>query len=179
MNIKQADISRFYKHISTINFKTQPDICWMMDLCCADNGYHRIAIDKKSRDAHRVSYIIHKGPIPDDLQIRHICHNKRCVNPNHLIIGTHQDNMDDRSNADRQAKGSNNGNSLLTETLVREIIIDIWNGKYISAAEIGRKYEVYDTTILDILNGKRWTHITNQLQVPLLDIKMKLKSMSI
>ncbi|MBK0296109.1 HNH endonuclease [Bacillus sp. S34] len=47
-------------------------------------GYGRFFLDGKKRRAHRVSYQMHKGPIPDDKVIDHICRNKRCVEPSHL-----------------------------------------------------------------------------------------------
>lgn len=51
--------------------------------------------------AHRVSYMEHFGPIPDGLMVRHRCHRRRCVNPEHLVLGTNSDNMKDMMEAKR------------------------------------------------------------------------------
>lgn len=63
----------------------------------------------KSYPAHRLSYMINVGDIPDGLQILHKCNNKKCVNPDHIYAGTHTDNMDDLREAGTLA-GKNNPN---------------------------------------------------------------------
>src|SRR5437899_2909447 len=62
-----------------------------------------------TRTAHRVSYELFRGPIPEDKQVLHTCDVRSCVNPNHLYLGTHEDNMNDRSARGRTAKGSQHG----------------------------------------------------------------------
>lgn len=66
--------------------------CWLWD-GCTTVGYGRIYMDGKLALAHRVSYEAHKGPIPDGLQVDHLCRVKSCVNPDHLEAVTAKENM--------------------------------------------------------------------------------------
>lgn len=58
-------------------------------------GYGAINIGGKIKYAHRVSYELHNGPIPDGMLVMHLCDNRRCVNPSHLAVGTDSDNNRD------------------------------------------------------------------------------------
>ena len=100
---------------------TQTEGCWEWQGSMFSNGYGRFGIERKSRRAHRVSYEIHKGEIPANNLVRHTCDNRRCVNPNHLLIGTHSDNMKDMTDRGRQAKGLNQGSAKLSQTQIDEI----------------------------------------------------------
>lgn len=65
-------------------------------------GYGRLGFKNKLVLAHRLSWRAHKGEIPDGLCVLHKCDNRKCINPDHLFLGTHQDNMADR---DRKKRG--------------------------------------------------------------------------
>ncbi len=65
------------------------------------SGYGAFRLNGKTQSAHRVSYVLHKGEIPEDLLICHSCDNRRCVNPNHLFICTYYENMQDCKNKGR------------------------------------------------------------------------------
>lgn len=67
-------------------------MCWSWTGCLNSKGYGCVGFDKKVRLTHRVSYELHIGPIPDGLQIDHLCRNKRCCNPHHLEPVTAQVN---------------------------------------------------------------------------------------
>lgn len=59
-----------------------------------ENGYGAIKIAGKVKSAHKYSYILHKGDVPENLSVSHTCHNKLCVNPEHLILVTKKENYD-------------------------------------------------------------------------------------
>ena len=63
----------------------------------------------KTMGAHRASYLIFKGEIPKGKIVRHTCDNCPCINPEHLILGTHKENGEDRAKRDRSASGTRNG----------------------------------------------------------------------
>ena len=68
------------------------------------NGYGVIRINKKNELAHRLSYTMNLGPIPEGLWVLHKCDNRGCVNPNHLFLGTRSDNVNDMYKKGRGAK---------------------------------------------------------------------------
>lgn len=63
--------------------------------CLHKDGYGLFAFGGKTRLAHRASWLIHRGPIPDGLHVMHGCDNPQCVNVDHLSLGTRSDNMQD------------------------------------------------------------------------------------
>lgn len=79
--------------------------CWGWAASTAPKGYGCLGLGGgRVGRAHRVSYELHYGPIPDGLHVLHTCDNPGCVNPAHLRLGTNADNV-----ADRQAKGRYRG----------------------------------------------------------------------
>jgi hypothetical protein len=86
------------------------DSCWLWTSTVNSSGVARFSIGQKQHQASRVSWLIHNGPFDLSLFMCHKCDNPRCVNPDHLFLGTHLDNM-----ADMRAKGrSVNANALKT-----------------------------------------------------------------
>jgi len=77
--------------------------CWVWTGARSQFGYGNLTTNGKQENAHRVSWEIHFGPIPDGIRVLHACDNPPCVRPFHLFLGTQKDN-----NRDREAKGRGN-----------------------------------------------------------------------
>lgn len=129
------------------------------------HGYGGIQINGIDCIASRVSYALHNGIFDNSLHVLHTCDNPECVNPKHLFLGTHQDNMRDMVNKGRARKGfpidtrgTNNTNSKLTEEDVINIR-RIYKPRKTPRHQIARIFGVEKSTIDSILGGKTWAHV--------------------
>lgn len=134
--------------------------CWEWQGAISSGRYGHMWCVDKNVYAHRISYALHYGPIPEGMLVLHKCDNTKCVNPDHLFLGTHQDNMDDCVNKRRIAHGSKNGQSKLNEEQVLEIKKELADSKdWHVVKTLAKKYGVHNTTIYKIRNGSTWSHI--------------------
>ena len=106
----------------------------------------------KTFRAHRVAWEEVNGPIPQGMLVCHKCDNPSCVNPNHLFIGTHKDNHQDKVNKGRSSKGTKNGRNKLTEAEARYI-----KTSNKSCLDLARKFAVSDTAIRYIKTNRNWS----------------------
>lgn len=134
----------------------------------AKKQYGSIKVDGKSISAHRFSWeFYNNSKVPNGMVVMHKCDNPKCVNPMHLRVGTHEENMMDMLSKNRQAKGndfvnrkpakgSKNGLAKLTELQAMEIFKDTR-----SQREIGLQYGVSQTVVHNIKSKKTWKEIHN------------------
>jgi hypothetical protein len=121
-------------------------------------GYYTISINNKTEYMHRYVYRFYNGDIPNGYVVRHTCDNPLCINPNHLIIGTPADNVNDMVMRNRSCIGSSNGRSKLSE----EQVINIFYNTN-SIKSIADTYNVDPKTIRKIKNKEMWINITRDL----------------
>lgn len=119
--------------------------------------YGQTILDGRRMTAHRAMYLLAKGPIPDHLELLHSCDVKACVNPAHLRVGTHRENVREafaKMTPGRLA-GENAGRARLTWPQVRAIRAASASGE--SYADLSRQYGVTATQIRNIVLRLRWT----------------------
>lgn len=131
--------------------------CWSWRGSVDQFGYGNFPFNGESR-AHRVSYRLFSGNIPAGKMVLHKCDNRQCVNPDHLFIGTQQDNMQDMAKKGRgkypRLFGSKNPMAKLTENQVSEIRAMVASGKL--QKEACQKYGVSPMTVSRIIRNEAW-----------------------
>lgn len=130
--------------------------CWIWMKGTSPDGYGKIKYKQKTIRAHRFSWMAHRGKIPKWKFVLHKCDIKLCVNPDHLFIGTNDDNMKDMVLKKRHRIGSQQVSSKLTENQVRDIKNHFKNH---STRKIAKIYGVGQVTIMRIKSGTHWTHV--------------------
>lgn len=151
-------IQRFWSKVD----KSTPSQCWLWTASTAGKGYGQIKLPGTRRQvyAHRLSYEMHKGVVPDGLMVLHTCDTPRCVNPEHLFLGTGLDNLQDMARKGRHLYGERNTEHRLTEAKVHRIF-DL-SGEGWSQARIAKEIGVGQPQVGRILRGERWRHIYQQ-----------------
>lgn len=151
---------------SVYDYKTE---CWIWEKSTVGEGpkfrYGDIRIGLKSLKtqrnarAHRLSYEVFKGEIPKGLFVLHKCDNTRCINPDHLFLGTQKDNMQDMNNKNRRndAIGSKHPTAKLSEKQVLEI--RELHKKGILTSKLAKLFNTPYMTIASVIKRKSWKHI--------------------
>ena len=120
--------------------------CWNWNLSMRGNGYGRICVNLKIVPAHRYMYERLKGPIPDGLQIDHLCKNTRCVNPDHMEPVTNTENMRRRDA------------TKLTVDQARAILERVRSG--VARQTVADQFGVSVSTVHAIMSRQRWADVS-------------------
>jgi hypothetical protein len=151
--------SYFEKFFNKISKEDHEKGCWIWIGHKNKAGYGRIRQKYKDKTAHRFSWEIFNGPIPESMFICHTCDNPPCCNPDHLFLGTPKDNTQDciKKNRQRYQKGSAHNMAKLSESEIPKIRELLKNGEkqYI----IARMFNVSPMIISKIKHRKLWNHV--------------------
>jgi hypothetical protein len=168
---KRATVDPIVRFMSKVD-RNAAGGCWIWIACRGSGGYGRFG-HGRSDWAHRVSWELHRGPIPEGMFVCHSCDVRACVNPDHLWLGTNADNLADMRAKGRAAtgdrhgsqtkpesrpRGERHGSARLTEEDVREI------RRRRSAGEpqqrVANHFGISQGRVSEISRGLAWRHVT-------------------
>lgn len=137
--------------------------CWNWTGAKNQDGYGKVesVLFKNLHSAHRIAWVLSCGEIPKGMQVLHRCDNPSCINPEHLFLGTHTDNVRDCAAKGRIRQGDRRGENSSTSPLknfevlqIREMAKSGW-----ARSSIAKEFSVCRQSIDAIVNRKTWTHI--------------------
>jgi hypothetical protein len=131
--------------------------CWICKASLDKDGYARLRIphcDLRMR-AHRLSYLLFVGEIPDGMCVCHRCDVRNCIRPDHLFLGTNGENSKDRHSKGRTCRGARHTNAKLSDSDVRSIRVSY---PEMNQVQLAKKYDVSQCTIFNVLRNKHYIH---------------------
>jgi hypothetical protein len=177
--LTQEDLERFWSKIDTTSSTSfyNGKRCWEWVASCNRKGYGTLRIGSKIERAHRISWTVTNGTIPNNMHVLHHCDNPKCVRDSHLFLGTNQNNADDRemkgrgnhdatrgkknghyTHPEKTPRGEDNSASKLTLVQVREI-----RQRYArrgiggeTSTKLAKEFGVSQPLILLIAKNKLW-----------------------
>lgn len=150
----------FWKKVT----KLSPDGCWLWKTTKARYGYFYCG--NAIRRVNRIAFALLCGDIPEDYEVCHTCDNTKCVQPQHLFVGTRDDNMGDMATKGRSADkaGLLNGRRVLSPDDVMSIVA-IFDRVQPTKAALAELFGVTEVNIHGILTGRIWGHLTGIARV--------------
>jgi len=152
---------RFWRKVNILNRND----CWPWKGCINRKyGYYTIRVySPKGKgknynfEVHRVSYFLEYGELPEDMLVCHKCDNRSCANPNHLFLGTYQDNSSDMVSKNRQVIGEKIKGAKLTAQKVYEIRRLRKEG--VTQREVARMFGINHQNVWFITSKQTWKHL--------------------
>lgn len=177
-NPSRSKADRFWEKVQ------KTDKCWLWTGSLHRQGYGMIQGSSEGKIvlAHRVSWEIHYGPIPDRLSVLHHCDTPGCTRPDHLFLGTQSDNMNDmvqkgrhaarthpervprgdrsgsRTHPERLPKGTEHWNAQVTEEDVRAIR-RLYVPRRVTHEALAQRFGISATQVRRIVTRRRWKHV--------------------
>ena len=156
-NQKKPLEERFWRYVE------KGPLCWNWTGTSRDGRYGSLFLVKPHRHykpAHRISWELHNGPIPEGLEVCHKCDNGMCVRPAHLFLGTRAENATDMARKGRSPKGADHPNvrkARMTDELVREIRRRHAAGE--RQVSLAREFGFHQSYVSNIVNRKQRGHV--------------------
>lgn len=132
--------------------------CWLWQSALLWNGYGQIDVDGQTVRAHRIAWELTHGPISAGMQVLHSCDTRSCVNPDHLFLGTTQDNTADKVSKQRQSRGTGHGRAVFNEAQVLDIRSKSAVGTH-TYKQLAAEYDCTESAISHIVKRRTWKHI--------------------
>ncbi len=167
MNRKGLD-TRFWSHVE------KGDSCWTWTGARCSSGYGQLRVEGRLVSSHRMAWMLSVGTIPGGLCVLHHCDNRSCVRPDHLFLGTRDDNTKDmdakgrrrsprgashgrQTKPERTARGEQNGRAILDSQRVIQIRRRARGGE--TVASMARELGMSEGALRHIVKGRHWKHI--------------------
>ncbi len=152
---KPITIDQAY-HKLLINMRVSDNGCWLIEYGQSIGiGYKVCRAGGETWYIHRLSWYVNNGNFSSEV-VRHSCDTPNCFNPEHLIEGTHADNIMDKMERGKVHVGSEVYKSVLNE----EQVLDIFSNKELNYQELSDKYGISRGGIHNIKSGRSWNHVT-------------------
>lgn len=132
--------------------------CWEWQGSRNKKGYGHLSYKRKVELAHRISWLMFKGKIPNDMKVCHKCDNPPCINPSHLFLGSQKENVKDMFQKKRKIhEGINHPGAKLTNENIKEIRKLLREGK--TQQYIADKYNISNGHVGSIKHRRTWKEI--------------------
>lgn len=158
MPIKISLSERFWQKVDVRG----PDDCWTWLATRHPRGYGFIWFEGRNHYAHRISWLLENGPIPEGMGVCHHCDNTFCVNPAHLFLGTQADNSRDAAKKGRLERGAGKTKTKLTRVDVLEIRRRYREGRRRIQLDLAREFGLSESHIGKVVKRNSWAWLKEE-----------------